>query len=116
MTVRFDDSLRILACVVAHELGEAALVSGVALRDATGQLAFFAADELSKSTLKRLSKLLRTELGPYARKDRVVAGREDFGALEMLNDPSALVVSVADKKLKSYRVRLLDRRLAGADW
>jgi len=119
MIVRFDDSLPILVHVIADELGEAALASGVILRDTTGRLTFFADKELPATTIEQLSTRLRSELGPYARTDRVLAGKDDFGAAEMLKDPSALVISVKAKGIGSantHSVRLLDRRLVGADW
>jgi hypothetical protein len=111
MTVRFDDSLPILVRVVREELGEEAFTSGVALRDATGRLAFFASNDLDEATSERIAIRLRRELGPYARADRVLAGLSDFGVQEMLKDPSALRINVGDS-----RVRLVDRRLVGIDW
>jgi hypothetical protein len=111
MIVRFDDSLPILARVVAEELGEAALLSGVALRDATGRLAFFSGVDLNESIIERLANRLRADLGPYARADRVVAAGNDFGVQTIIRDASALNISVEE-----YRVRLIDRRLVGADW
>ena len=111
MTMRFDDSLPTLAQAVAAQLGEDALSSGVALRDATGRLCFFAACELDEAAVKTLSDRLRLALGPYARADRVAAGANDYGVTDILADPTALTVTAG-----AYRVRLLDRRLVGADW
>jgi hypothetical protein len=111
MTVRFDDSLPILAKAVAAELGKDALLSGVALRDSTGRLAFFAPNDLDEATIERLSSRLRADLGCYARTDRIIAKASDFGARAILDDLTALHVSVGE-----YRLRLLDRRLVGADW
>lgn len=79
MTVRFDDSLPILADQVSKELGEAALASGVALRDSVGRLAFFANKPLDAHLVQQLSTRLRAALGPYARSDRILAGSDDFG-------------------------------------
>ena len=42
MTVKFSDSLPILVHAIAEELGQDALRSGAALRDAMGRLSFFA--------------------------------------------------------------------------
>jgi MinD-like ATPase involved in chromosome partitioning or flagellar assembly len=111
MIVRFDDSLPILARVVADELGEDILRSGTVLRDATGRLAFLASSSLDDATSQRLSALLRKKLGPYARNDRVVAGATDFGVSETLEGASPLIVPV-----DHHKIRLIDRRLAGADW
>jgi len=111
MTMRFDESLPALVKAVAAQLGEDALSSGVALRDATGRLCFFAACELDEAAVKSLSDRLRLALGPYARADRVAAGANDYGVTDILADPTALTVTAG-----AYRVRLLDRRLVGADW
>lgn len=111
MTIRFDDSLAVLAAIIAKELGSDVLVRGVALRDAVGRLAFFAAESLSSDTIERVSHLLQTKLGAYARDDRVLASCEEIGASRVLEDPHGLAVEAG-----GYRVRLLDRRLIGADW
>lgn len=111
MTVRFDDSLEVLAKVIGEELGEEAVTTGVALRDATGRLSFFAGMEIKDEILDRISRRLRAELGSYARSDRVLAASNDLGAGEVLTRGALLTVSAG-----SYRVRLLDRRLVGADW
>jgi len=109
--VRFDDSLPALAKVVEETLGKEALEAGTVLRDAMGCLAFFAASPLDEEAAPRLSRALRSALGAYARPDRVVAGSDDYGAAAVREDPSALRLSVGD-----LHVRLVDRRLAGADW
>jgi CobQ/CobB/MinD/ParA nucleotide binding domain len=109
--VRFDDSLPILASVVAEQLGEEGLSSGVALRDTTGRLAFFLRRPIDNRTFKKLSEQLLAALGPYARADRILAGPNDLGTAGVLSDPSLLTVS-----LESHVVHLLDRRLVGADW
>jgi hypothetical protein len=111
MTIRFDDSLPTLANVVAKELGPNVLEAGVVLRDVSGRLAFYSGSELNKSTIRRVASHLSTELGVYARTDRIIAGRNDFGVADILNDSSIIRVNVGE-----FRVRLLDRRLVGADW
>ncbi|MDP1832245.1 MAG: hypothetical protein Q8K67_09315 [Geothrix sp.] len=111
MTVRFDDSLPILVDTIAAELGDGAFISGVALRDVTGRLAFFTSTRLDAPTIERLSNHLRKKLGAYARTDRILAGPDDFGVQDALQDSSAISISVGGRYL-----RLIDRRLAGADW
>jgi hypothetical protein len=110
-TVRFDDSLPALAEVVRSALGDEALRAGTILRDAVGCLAFFAAQPLDERTVDSLSLKLREALGAYARTDRVVAGSEDYGSAAVRADPSGLPVFVGNA-----HVRLVDRRLVGADW
>lgn len=111
MKVRFDESLPTLAQVIQDELGLSALWDGVALRDVNGRLAFFVDAELDSATVERVSIKLRQALGPYARTDRVLAGKSDFGAMSILTEPHPLTVTLKDGTL-----RLIDRRLVGADW
>lgn len=109
--VRFDDSLPALADAITATLGRDALLAGTVLRDTTGRLAFFAATPLDDDTVDRVTGALRDALGAYARPDRAVAGSDAPGAATVRMDPSALRVSLHD-----LRLRLVDRRLAGADW
>jgi len=111
MTIRFDDSLSVLARIIETDLGSGVLEHGVALRDTVGRLAFFAAEPLHAETVERVSRSLRSQLGAYARDDRVLAGCDEIGANRVLEDPRIVSVDAG-----SYRVRLLDRRLIGADW
>lgn len=111
MNIRFDDSLSILARVVADSLGAEQLSAGIVLRDISGRLAFFSSENLDERIVDTLAQRLREELGPYARTDRVLAAPEDFGAAKVLGDPVALSITVVN-----HRIRLIDRRLIGADW
>jgi len=111
MTIRFDDSLPVLAAVISAEFGSAALAQGVAVRDITGRLAFVLAFEFAAERVERVSHLLRDKLGPYARTDRVLVNATDFGAEALLKTASAWSVKVNGNPL-----RLIDRRLVGADW
>lgn len=109
--IRFDDSLPKLVQIISDNLGKDVVSSGVALRDISGRLAFFSASELDEKKIETLSTLLCEELGPYARTDRVLAGRNDFGATQILKDPTAYFVLI-----DGLNIRVVDRRLVGADW
>ena len=111
MSIRFDDSLPILVQVISESLGKETVSSGVALRDVSGRLAFFCVTALDERTIETVSQQLFEKLGPYARTDRVLAGLNDFGVEQILNDPSAYQLSV-----NGNRIRFVDRRLVGADW
>ena len=111
MTVRFDDSLPILTNLIAANLGEHILASGVVLRDAVGRLAFFSDLDLDSAIVEQMGQRIQAELGPYARTDRTLVTRRDIGAATVLNDQSVLRISVAGRQ-----IRLVDRRLVGADW
>lgn len=111
MTVRFDDSLPRLAEVIAEELGAEVLHRGRVLRDVTGRLAFFSADELEPSRAKLVAQRMKESLGHYARRDRVFVLPSEPGARAILDDPNSFRATAAGQ-----RVQLVDRRLAGADW
>jgi cellulose biosynthesis protein BcsQ len=111
MSIRFDDSLPTLIRVISQTLGDNALSSGIVLRDVTGKLAFFSTDELNRSDAEALSGKLQDELGPYGRPDRILANRSDFGVEQILNDPTVFKLTV-----EGHPIRLIDRRLVGADW
>lgn len=109
-TTYFDDSLPKLVALLSKELGPESVKMGLFSRDTSGRLAFFSATELNTKTLSRLSKLILKELGVYARGDRPIADKSDFGVDELFLE-TALTFKVG-----VHSIRLLDRRLVGADW
>ena len=111
MRVRFDDSLKALVDVISARLGKSAFDTGCVLRDTSGRLAFFHGEPIAIEHVGRLTEELKVRLGGYAREDRCVAGSDEIGVADLLQDPSALFVAVGEVKL-----RLIDRRLVGADW
>lgn len=111
MAVFFDDSLRVLAEIVRNELGSEELSNGVALRDTSGRLCFFASFDLPEEQRATLGESLTQGLGRYARVDRVIAGVNDFGAEDLLASHEAVSVPAGE-----LSIRLIDRRLVGADW
>jgi MinD-like ATPase involved in chromosome partitioning or flagellar assembly len=111
MTIRFDDSLPALIAVIDAELGSEVLAKGVAVRDITGRLAFVLPWAFDANLIDRVGECLKNALGPYARNDRPLVAFDDFGAQALLNSPAALPLTAHSKPL-----RLIDRRLVGADW
>ena len=87
------------------------LASGVLLRDISGRLAFVAPAELDALVEKRVTAQIRRALGSYAREDRVLMSKADFGSDGLLSSSSAFTITVA-----GHAIRLIDRRLVGADW
>jgi MinD-like ATPase involved in chromosome partitioning or flagellar assembly len=106
----FDDSLPTFVELLSEQLGAAAVEQGLFSRDTAGRLAFFSAVELSDTVINRLSKLALKHLGQYARADRPIASRSDFG-VDALFAENALKFRVG-----LHSLRMLDRRLVGADW
>lgn len=111
MKARFDDSLTSLASVLTRELGPDCLTAGIALRDMQGRLCFFLADTIQESEVQRIGEHLRAALGGYARSDRVLVSADDIGAETILREVPAFEASTP-----AGTVRLIDRRLVGADW
>lgn len=110
--ILFDDSLPRLVETIRRTLGETALDRGVVLRDASGRLSFFAPDEAgSEAERERVTQELNKALGPYARRDRVLAYCDDPGANRLLQESSRLPVKVGD-----FFCQLVDRRIVGAGW
>jgi MinD-like ATPase involved in chromosome partitioning or flagellar assembly len=108
-TIRFDDSLGALVHTIEQALGEEVVRQGRVLRDTSGQLSFFSATEIGAERIDEVSKQLLA-IGPYIRADRPLADINGFGVSGILEEP-ALSVEVG-----SFRIKLLDRRLVGADW
>jgi Mrp family chromosome partitioning ATPase len=113
MTIRFDDSLPILAQVLRDILGADGLRKSVALRESAGRLSVIVDDDLSDKVIEEATARLRDALGAYARPDRVLADRNAPGARAVLKDPAVHEVLVLDQALS---IRVIDRRIIGADW
>lgn len=111
MTVYFDDSLPLFMDIVIRELGVKALADGVMIRDTSGRLCFYAAEVVSDDRKRDIAALIERALGNYARKDQVIADISDFGSDNVLNASDAISIEIKD-----ISVRLIDRRLVGADW
>lgn len=111
MTVRFDQSLPALVAVLKQHIDAATISSGTVVRDVAGRLSYVLPSKLDPSLFHVLQEAIREALGSYARDDRVLVQVDDFGAAELLKGAGALGVKVG-----SDAVRLVDRRLVGADW
>ena len=111
MRIYFDDSLPELVSIILANCSKEDLLAGIALRDTSGRLAFYFARSLEEAETERLTAILSTGLGVYARDDRVVAGTDTYGIPELLKSHD--IISV---KVSGHTVRLIDRRISGADW
>lgn len=110
MVIYFDDSLPKFVLLLTKELSSQAVEEGLFSRDTSGRLSFFSATPLSKKLISRISKVVSSELGAYARVDRPIADIDDFGVKELFSESSLKL------KAAELSVKLLDRRLVGADW
>lgn len=104
----FDESLPVFVRTLVDALGARRLKDGVALRDTSGRLAFFCAEELGEAERDSAVAALRRQVGVYARKDRILCDIRAPGAESILGDPNARLFRVGE-----YWIRLLDRRVVG---
>ena len=110
---RFDESLPAMAAIVEEKLGRDAVEKSVFIRDATGRLSVMLATELEPGLLHHLADVLHDRLGAYSRSDSsVVRDTSDFSAEHLLQE----ALSVGPTPCGDYLLRLLDRRVVGADW
>ena len=112
MPVRFDDSFSALVKALEPHVDAAFIEGGVALRDASGRLTFFAPRAAaSEDEHSLLSEALTKALGAYARPDRPIVFADDPGAARILSSTQRVPIVVDDRFCQ-----LLDRRIVGAAW
>ncbi len=111
MKTTFDSSIRALITGLRTSLTPDAIQAGVILRDASGRLAFFARDALPSELVAKLEASLRTTVGAYLREDLPIADASTPGVAPLLDDPGFVQLSEDD-----LTIRLVDRRIVGADW
>lgn len=111
MKTTFDTSLRALIDGLRTALSWDEIRSGVILRDSSGRLGFFARDTIPDERKAALETTLRANLGAYLRDDLPIADARTPGVAPLLNDASILHLMEGESQ-----IRLLDRRIVGADW
>lgn len=112
MTVRFDDSLVRLADLVAKRFGGELLARATIVRDAGGRLSVVLPDRVDSEAIASAELEIRDALGAYARPDSVVRDIEGPGARWLVEE----AVKISPLDIGTFKVRLLDRRIVGADW
>lgn len=111
MNLTFDTSLRTLVESLRSALSDEDIQKGVVLRDASGRLAFLATAPFAEARAAELEAKLRADVGPYLRDDMPLGDPNLPGVGSLLSD---LAITHAD--CGELRLRLLDRRIVGADW
>lgn len=110
--VIFDNSLDRLVATLTRLAGREFIQAGTALRDASGRLSFIAGREPNdEDEREKLGQAIINELGAYARHDRPIAFRGDFGSERILCSQERLPVQV-----DGGFCYVLDRRIVGAGW
>ena len=111
MKATFDTSIRVLIDRLRASLTPDVIQAGLVLRDASGRLSFFTRGALPADVEAELETSLRAALGPYLRDDLPIADMRTPGVESLLHDPG--IVQLSKDELT---IRLLDRRIVGADW
>lgn len=116
-TIRFDESLPIFVDLVVREWGLEAVKNNIFLRDASGRLTFVVVDgERSGKEREKLSQKATETLQGYTDADGfAVATPEELFDESLKNINTGWLLPV-ETNLFSGKVRLVDRRVIGADW
>lgn len=108
--IRFDDSLpQLLASLIAEYAGDLAGADPIVIRDFEGRLGVIL--DIPAGDLDRLNRAVAERLGPYARPEEPVRGR-DAAVSRIVEEAQAAPVLT----INGVNFRFLDRRIVGADW
>ena len=112
MTTRFDESLTRAADAIAGRFGTDVLDRSVFTRDAAGYLSVVLPVPLPPDALPDAEEAFRKAIDAYARPNRPLIGCDATGAALLLSEGQR----AAPVGAGAHTVRLLDRRVVGADW
>ena len=109
--IRFDDSLPLLIDTLkAGYSGDLASTTPIVIRDFEGRLGVIL--NVTAADLDPLNCVVADRLGPYARPQEPVRSYEEAGVSRLVEE--AQTASVLD--VNGTKIRLIDRRIIGADW
>lgn len=109
--VRFDDSLpQFVASLNIAYAGNLASAEPIVIRDFEGRLGVIL--DVPAADLDRLNNAVAERLGPYARPENPVRRRDDEVVSRIVEEAHTLPVL----RIDGVDLRLLDRRIVGADW
>ena len=109
--IRFDTSLpEFIASLKAAYPGDLAAAEPIVIRDFEGRLGVIL--NISAAYLDGLNSVVAERLGPYARPEDPVRGRNSAGVSRIVEEAHAAPVL----EIAGVSIRLLDRRIVGADW
>lgn len=109
--ITFDTAIGLFVGVLRASLGDEVVRDGLIVRDAAGRIAFCSKDKITDRKSRELIKQLIAAVGGYVREDRPIANADAPGVSKLFQDPEVRSILVDGRE-----VRLLERRLAGADW
>jgi Mrp family chromosome partitioning ATPase len=109
--IRFDDSLpRLVAILNAEYPKDLAAAEPIVIRDFEGRLGVIL--DVPAADLEGLNNAVAEHLGRYARPEDPVRGRDAGGVSRIVEEARTAPVI----KIEGVNIRLLDRRIVGADW
>ena len=109
--IRFDTSLpELVASLKAAYPGDLAAAEPIVIRDFEGRLGVIL--DISATYLDGLNSAVAERLGPYARPEDPVRGRNSADVSRIVEEAHAAPIL----KIEGVNIRLLDRRIIGADW
>jgi len=115
--IRFDDSLPAFAALVREALGEAALANNLFLRDASGRLTFVMLRDIpSSEECSSIAARAVSRLGAYVDKDGFAIATPEELFDDSLKDIGSSITLKVSHDLFKGTVKLVDRRMVGADW
>jgi hypothetical protein len=117
MMTTFDQSLPLMIDLVAGVWGRAAVTSNLFLRDALGRLTLVVLDSGRTGTEREeLSAKINAQLGGYADPSGIsVATPEELFDESLREAAIGLAVPIDGANFQGF-VRIVDRRVVGADW
>lgn len=109
--IRFDTSLpQFVATLKAAYLGELAAAEPIVIRDFEGRLGVIL--DIAGGDFDELNSAIAAHLGPYARPEDPVRGRDAAGVSRIVAESETAPILEID----GVNIRLIDRRIVGADW
>lgn len=109
--IRFDTSLpQFVASLKAAYPGDLTAAEPIVIRDFEGRLGVIL--NISGEDLDGLNSAVAERLGPYARPEDPVRGRDAAGVSRIVAEAHNAPILTID----GVNLRLLDRRIVGADW
>lgn len=110
-SIRFDDSLpELVASLIAEYAGDLATAEPIVIRDFEGRLGVVL--DIPAADLDHLNSAVAERLGPYARPEDPVRGRDAVGVSRITEEANTAPVLT----INGVNLRFLDRRIVGADW
>jgi cellulose biosynthesis protein BcsQ len=115
MRVPFDDSLAVFVNALSLSLPRAAIEGGFVLRNSEGRLSFISSQQLSDEAVSQATQHASELAGAYCSSGWVVLNPTSPGVEPILRSSNSYQESVSTP-LGLAHIKVIDRRIVGADW